>query len=60
MNKYQVRAIFADERKPYAELVGVYRSQIEAEDARDAYENDDDTPSNYMGCEIVYLTDVLE
>ena len=58
--KYLVRAIFADEFKPYAETVGTYYSQQQAEDARDVYEDSDDLPANYMACEIVYLVDALE
>ena len=60
MNKYQVRAIFADEHKPFAEIVGVYNSIIAAEDAKEAYEDQDDLPSNFMGFAVDYLGDVLE
>ena len=56
---YQLRAIFADEFKPFAEIVGVYYSQQQAEDAREAYEDQEDAP-NFMGCEILYLVDALE
>jgi hypothetical protein len=58
-NKYQVRAVFADEFKPFFEVVGTYRSQIQAEDAKEAYEDQEDAP-NFMGCDICYLADVLE
>jgi hypothetical protein len=54
--KYLVRAIFADEFKPFAETVGTYYSQQQAEDAKEAYEDCEDAP-NFMACEIVYLVD---
>jgi hypothetical protein len=56
---YQLRAIFADEFKPFAEIVGTYYSQQQADDAREAYEDQEDAP-NFMGCEILYLADALE
>ena len=60
MNKpFQVRAVFADEFKPFAEIVGNYSSMIQAEDAKQAYEDQEDAP-NFMSCEILYLADVLE
>ena len=59
MNKYQVRALYADEHKPFAELVGTYRSEIQAQDAKEAFEDQEDAP-NFMGCWIEYLADVLE
>jgi len=54
MNKYQVRAIFADERKPFAEVVGTYHSATQAEDAKTSYQDQEDAP-NFMGCEILVL-----
>ena len=59
MNKYQVRAIFNDEFKPFAEIVGTFSSQMQAEDAKKQYEDQEDAP-NFMGCDILYLGDVLE
>lgn len=57
--KYLVRAIFADEVKPFAETVGTYFSQQQAEDAKEAYEDQEDAP-NFMACEIVYLVSDVE
>jgi UDP:flavonoid glycosyltransferase YjiC (YdhE family) len=57
--RYQVRAIFADEFKPFAEIVGLYYSQQQAEDAKEAFEDQEDAP-NFMACEILYLVDALE
>ena len=59
MNKYQVRAIFNDEFKPFAEIVGTFINQMQAEDAKEQYEDQEDAP-NFMGCDILYLGDVLE
>ena len=58
-NQYQVRAIFNDEFKPFAEVVGTYATQMQAEDAKEAYEDQEDAP-NFMGCDIRCLADVLE
>lgn len=58
MNKYQVRALFADERKPFAEVIGTYSNVSQAEDAKAAYQNQENAP-NFMGCDILYLGEVL-
>jgi hypothetical protein len=57
--RYQVRAIYQDESKPFAELVGTYYSQQQAEDAKEAFEDQEDAP-NFMACEIVFLVEPRE
>jgi len=52
--KYQVRAIFNDEFHPFTEIIGTYSSKIEANNAKEVYENQEIAP-NFMGCEIDYI-----
>lgn len=57
--RYQVRAVYQDEFKPFADIVGTYYSQQQAEDAKEAFEDQEDAP-NFMACEIIFLVEPRE
>jgi hypothetical protein len=51
---FVVRAIYADEHKPFAETVGTFPTEWQAQEALETFRDEEDAP-NFMGCEILYL-----
>lgn len=56
---FGLRAIYSGDPKPFAEYLGTYASEADAQDAKALFERQDNAP-NFLGCEILYLGEVLE
>lgn len=56
---FGLRAVYSGDPKPFVEYLGTYASEADAQDAKAAFESRDNAP-NFMGCDILYLGEVLE
>jgi hypothetical protein len=57
-NKYQVKALFSDFPKPFSEVIGEFSNKIQAQDAKEIYENQETAP-NFMSCYIEFVCKTL-
>ena len=56
---FGLRAVYSGDPKPFAEYLGTYPSEADAQDAKALFEGLNNAP-NFLGCEILYLGVVLE